>query len=136
MGKAVTRLQSNSVTAHEVNNTIISLVKRIAHEHKRILVVLDSLHTGENVLKVCAAYGDLVSKDSYLVVMDTVTDMVYGKLENKELPSHLDRPWNKDDNPMTGMMKYLENNPQFEYDESFDKLLISSNPRGYLKRIA
>ena len=46
------------------------------------------------------------------------------------------RPWGKGDNPMTAVDEFLSTNSSFIQDQSIDhKLLISANPKGYLKRV-
>ena len=46
------------------------------------------------------------------------------------------RPWAKGDNPMTAIDEFLKTNSSFIKDQSIDnKLLISANPKGYLKRV-
>ena len=48
-----------------------------------------------------------------------------------------DRPWGKGNNPKTAVWSFLQENDSFVVDESIDsKLLISSSPRGYLRRVA
>ena len=92
------------------------------------MVVLDSNHTHEHVLKELELYSPLVSKGSYCVVFDTVVeDMPEG--------SFPDRPWGKEDNPKTAVREFLKSNDLFEIDKSIqDKLLITVAPDGYLKR--
>jgi cephalosporin hydroxylase len=51
--------------------TAATVVER-AEEAERVLVVLDSNHTHEHVLRELRLYAPLVSLDSYCVVMDTL----------------------------------------------------------------
>ncbi len=98
---------------------------------KRVLVFLDSNHTHEHVLAELRAYANLVSVDSYCVVFDTFVE---------DLPADYvwaDRPWGKGNNPKTAVWEWLRSNPTFEIDKSLeDKLLITSAPDGFLRRIA
>ena len=94
------------------------------------MVVLDSNHTHDHVKQELDLYFDFVTKDSYLVVFDTVVE---------DLPNdvYVDRPWGKGDNPKTAVWEFLKENNDFEIDKSIDnKLLISVAPEGYLKRIS
>ena len=63
-----------------------------------------------------------------LPVFDTVAEnLPKGMIKN--------RPWGKGDNPMTAVDEFLSTNNSFVQDQSIDnKLLISANPRGYLRR--
>ncbi|MFW7342515.1 cephalosporin hydroxylase family protein [Pollutimonas sp. H1-120] len=100
-------------------------------EGKRALVFLDSNHTHEHVLAELKAYAGLVGIDSYCVVFDTFVE---------DLPADYvweDRPWGKGNNPKTAVSEWLKTNPNFEIDKSIeDKLLITSAPDGFLRRIA
>lgn len=117
------------VEGSSIASQTISNVKERAQDHNTTLVVLDSNHTHEHVLKELEAYAPLVSKGSYCLVMDTAIE---------DLPDHFfsDRPWGKGDNPKTAVWKYLKTHPEFEIDKQMEhKLLISVAPDGYLKRV-
>ena len=95
-----------------------------------MLVVLDSNHTHEHVLAELAAYSPLVTKDSYLVVFDTV-------VEDMPAGSFPDRPWDKGNNPKTAVHEFLAANPRFEIDRDIEtRLQITVAPDGYLKCVA
>src|SRR3989344_4169389 len=81
-----------------------------AKRHKRVLVCLDSLHTGAHVLKELELYAPLVSKGSYCVVFDTLIE---------ELPRTFwkNRPWGKGDNPKTAVDSFLRKNKNFVVDK-------------------
>lgn len=103
-------------------------VEYAAKNYKKIMVCLDSSHTRAHVLKELEMYAPFVSKDSYLVVFDTLVEI---------LPDNFfeNRPWGKGDNPYAAVQEFLKTNPQFEVDKEIDqKLLITANPSGYLKR--
>lgn len=96
---------------------------------KQIIVLLDSMHTHDHVLKELNLYSPLVTKGSYLVVFDTIIE---------DIPEDLfpDRPWGKGNNPKTAVREFLKNNDRFEIDKEIEnKLLITVAPDGYLKRI-
>ena len=61
--------------------------------------------------------------------MDTIVE---------EMPkgSYPNRSWDVGNNPKTAVKKYLESHSEFEIDEDIqNKLLITSSPDGYLKKI-
>jgi len=91
------------------------------------MVVLDSNHTHEHVLHELELYAPLVTKGSYLVVMDTVVEQMPGD-------AFPDRPWGKGNNPMTAVREFLARTTRFEVDREIeDKLLLTVAPSGYLR---
>lgn len=109
--------------------TITAKVYEYAKGYERILLCLDSNHTYEHVLAELEAYAPLVSQDSYCVVFDTIIE---------DMPDDMfpDRPWGKGNNPKTAVWEFLKTHPEFEVDKGIEhKLLITSAPDGYLKRI-
>ncbi|MFL5763454.1 MAG: cephalosporin hydroxylase family protein [Bacteroidia bacterium] len=123
MAKRVTMLEGSSI-----DETLVEKVKQLCKPYKKIMVCLDSNHTHEHVLRELQLYSPLVSKDCYLVVLDTfVQDMPEKFFEN--------RPWDVGNNPKTAVWEFLETNKDFSIDESLNnKLLISVAPDGYLIR--
>ncbi len=94
-----------------------------------VMVALDSNHTHEHVGKELAMYAPLVTKDSYLVVFDTV-------IEDMPADAFKDRPWGVGNNPKTAVHEFLRNHPEFVIDKDLEhKLLITVCPDGFLKRI-
>lgn len=94
---------------------------------KQIMVLLDSMHTHDHVLKELQLYSPLVTKGSYLVVFDTI-------IEDMPAGSFPDRPWDKGNNPKTAVWEFLKSNDRFEIDKEIEnKLLITVAPDGYLK---
>jgi len=94
---------------------------------KRVMVVLDSDHTHEHVLKELALYSPFVTKDCYLVVFDTLLD---------DMPDDLvqNRPWGRGNNPKTAVQEFMRHNDRFAIDKDIEhKLLITVAPDGYLK---
>ncbi|MFC5526635.1 cephalosporin hydroxylase family protein [Rhodanobacter ginsengisoli] len=120
---------------------VIAQVHRLAKDHQRILVILDSNHTHDHVLAELEAYAPLTSPGSYCIVFDTVVE---------DLPDAMfpNRPWGKGNNPKTAVWEYLrrlkeENRSAaddaplaFEVDSALEcKLLITVAPNGYLRRV-
>lgn len=94
----------------------------------RVMVVLDSSHSHDHVLRELGLYSPLVSPGSYLVVFDTV-------VEDMPPGSYPQRPWDKGNNPMTAVREFLRTNREFEADSAVSgRLLLSAAPGGYLRR--
>ena len=118
------------IEGSSIEKIIISQVKDIAKNYKKILVCLDSNHTHDHVLAELEAYAPLTSVDSYCVVFDTL-------IEDMPENSYPERNWSVGNNPKTAVWEYLKTHPEFEIDKSIQrKLLITVSPDGYLKRIS
>lgn len=136
MARHITLIQGSSI-----DPDVISQVHAYASHYQRILVCLDSNHTHAHVLAELEAYAPLVSPGSYCVAFDTIIE---------DLPDTMypDRPWSKGNNSKTAVWEYLQRlssegrmaadgKPlRFEIDTILEhKLLITTSPDGYLKRI-
>jgi cephalosporin hydroxylase len=111
-----------------LDQNIIQQVTDVAKQHKKIMLCLDSHHTQEHVLQELRIYAPLVTPSQYCVVFDTnIEKLPKGTITN--------RPWDKGNNPATAVKVFLQENNNFKIDTDIDnKLLISSNPSGYLRR--
>lgn len=93
---------------------------------RQVLLILDSDHTFEHVLKELRLYSPLVGKGHYLVCSDTV-------VEDIPPQTHRPRPWGPGNSPRTALGEFLRENDRFEVDQLLEsKLLLTCNPRGYL----
>jgi len=117
------------VEASSIEQKTIKKVFSMIGNEKKVLVLLDSNHTHNHVLKELKAYSPLVKKGSYIIVFDTmVEDMPENSFPN--------RPWDKTNNPKTAVREFLKKNSRFKVDKNFEKkLLITSSPEGFLKCI-
>lgn len=120
--RRIVLLEGSSTDQH-----IVDSVYNLAKERRSILVVLDSNHTHDHVLKELELYSPLVQQGGYLVVFDTVVeDMPDGFFH--------DRPWGRGNNPKTAVRQFLKTNDRFEVDPEYQqKLLLTVAPEGYLK---
>lgn len=118
-----------SFVGSSVDVNTIDFVRNFASNYKEVMVLLDSNHTEEHVLAELRAYAPLVTVNSYCIVSDTIVE---------DLPKSLypNRDWGPGNNPKTAVWKYLKENPSFEIQKDIEnKLLVTSAPDGYLKRI-
>jgi cephalosporin hydroxylase len=115
------------IQGSSVDETVVQQVHEIARGKTTILVILDSNHAFEHVLKELQHYSPLVTRGSYLVVLDTVVeDMPEGLF--------LDRPWGRGNNPKTAVHEFLRTNDRFHIDKDIDaKLLLTVAPDGWLR---
>ncbi len=117
------------IEGSSIDPAVVEQVKDRAHGKQKVLVCLDSNHTHEHVLAELNAYADLVSKDSYCVVFDTL-------IEDMPADAYPDRPWGLGDNPKTAVYEYLKSHPAFQIDEDIhNRMLITVARDGFLKRV-
>ena len=117
------------IEGSSVDEKVIEKVKFIAKDYKNIMLILDSNHEHDHVLKELQQYSQLVTKGNYCIVLDTIIE---------DLPNDFfnDRNWSVGNNPKTAVVEFLKDNKNFEIDEAMNnKLLISVAPDGYLKKI-
>lgn len=123
MFKRITMIEADSVSSEALTK-----VRRIAKKYRKILVCLDSYHSHDHVLKELNLYSQLVSIGSYIVVFDTIVEYMPKGFFN--------RPWDKGNNPATAVKAFLKENKNFIVDREIEnKLVITANPGGFLRRI-
>ncbi len=119
--RRVTMIEGSSVDPQ-----IAQRVRDDVGGHAPVMVVLDSNHTADHVARELQLYAPLVTRGSYLVVMDTV-------VEHMPEDSFPDRPWSRGNSPMTAVRAFLATTDRFVVDaEIEDKLLVTVAPSGYL----
>ena len=76
------------------------------------LLVLDSNHSHEHVLKELNSLALLLPVGSIVIVADTIIE---------EMPKdyYPDRPWGRSNNPLTEINVFLDENPDFRIDKSW-----------------
>ena len=117
------------ISGSSIDKKVVERVTKIVKKHKKVLVCLDSMHTHKHVLSELNLYSKFVSKDSYIVAMDTIVEIMPSSWSK-------DRPWDKGNSPATAVKAFLKKNQDFIVDQKIeDKLLITSCLGGYLKRV-
>lgn len=89
---------------------------------KRVLVILDSDHRKDHVLKELQLYSPFVPVGSYIIVQDS------------NVSGH-PIEWGDGPGPMEAIEEFLQKNTTFESDLSRERLLFTMYPKGYLKRV-
>jgi cephalosporin hydroxylase len=124
MHKRISMIQGSSI-----DTDIARAVHVQCSGRKRIMVVLDSNHTHDHVLQELLLYSPLTTKESYLVVFDTI-------IEDLAANYFADRPWEKGNNPKTAINTFLKTTDRFIIDANLEsKLCITVAPSGFLKCI-
>ena len=117
------------IQGSSVEDEMLVQVKRYIKPGDKALVILDSNHAHEHVLKELELYSPFVRKGSYIIVMDTA-------IEDRPENFFPDRPWGKGNNPKTAVREFLKKNDRFEIDRDITKkLIITSAPDGFLSCI-
>lgn len=117
------------IQGSSLDPNIVQQIQDIAGNYQKVMVLLDSNHTHQHVLSELEFYAPLTSVDSYCIVFDTL-------VEDMPPDAYPDRSWGPGDNPKTAVLEYLKTHTEFQVDELIEnKILISSCPNGYLKRI-
>lgn len=117
------------IEGSSVSDEVLARVTELTRGRESVMVILDSNHTHEHVLRELDLYSPFVTRNSYLVVFDTAID---------DLPAGAfpDRPWGPGNNPKTAVKEFLTRNDRFQIDRDIeDRLLFSTAPGGYLKCI-
>lgn len=102
---------------------VLRNVRQRANGKHSILVILDSDHSMAHVRREMELYAPLVTKGNYLIVEDTNIN------GNPVLPE-------SGPGPNEAIQDYLRTHREFEIDRSMEKLLMTFNPGGYLKKNA
>lgn len=122
LSKRITLIEGNSV-----DKNIIKKVHSEIRDDDKVLVVLDSDHSYKHVLKEIKLYSRMVPFDSYIVVMDGLQGLVW------DIPSGK-KEW-QNDNPLRAIKEFLKRHPEWEVDQYYNRLHVTSNPCGFLRRI-
>lgn len=122
LSKRIVTIQGSSI-----DKDIVKKASGMIKDAQRILVTLDSNHSYDHVLTEMEQYSPLVSKDSYLVVMDGAQELVWDIPDGK-------KQWQQD-NPLRAIKDFLKNHPEWEIDPYYNRLLVTSNPCGFLRRV-
>lgn len=87
-----------------------------------VMVILDSDHSKDHVLKEMKLYSRLVTRGSYLVVEDTNVN------GNPILPDF-------GPGPGEAVLEFLQHNNEFEVDPCMEKFYMTFSPGGYLLKV-
>ncbi len=123
------------IQGSSVDKNIFKKVKSFSKKYKKKIVILDSNHTHDHVLKELNFYSKLVSKNLYIVVFDTTVNIFEKKKISKLKKSYRFKEWGKNNNPMTATLEFLKKNKNFKIDKSLNyKSFCTSTFNGFLKK--
>lgn len=112
---------------------VVDQVRSAIGPDDTVLIILDSDHSREHVLRELEAYHDLVTPGSYIVATDGIIRSVADAPRGDESWTH--------SNPSAAAVDFVEKHPEFEIVEpgrDFDESMILSDvthwPQAWLKR--
>lgn len=117
--KEKVRFLVGSSTAPEIVQQVEQLVG-----DRKAMVILDSNHEMDHVLREMNAYASLIPVGGYLIVQDT--NMCGHPIHVEKYPGN---------GPMEAVDAFLATNDRFESDRSRERLMFTMHPKGYLKRV-
>jgi cephalosporin hydroxylase len=123
------RKRIDVIEGSSIDESVAGKIRRAAEGKTSVLVILDSMHTHDHVLRELELYAPLVTVGSYCVVLDTIIEDLPGD-------AYPDRPWGKGNSPKSAVWAFVKSDPRFEIDRELEaKLLMTAAPDGWLKRV-
>jgi len=115
------------IEGSSVEEKVVNQVNNYVSQHKKIMVVLDSNHTHEHVLSELEIYSNFVTKDCFMLVLDTVID---------DLNIDPERSWGPGLSPKSAVKEFMLKNPgDFTHEQSYEnRALLSVAPYGYWRK--
>lgn len=111
------------ITGSSIDENTVSEIRRYLKFPlvENIMVILDSDHHKEHVLKELEIYSRFVRKGNYIIVEDT-------NLSGHPNYTDFEGPWE-------AVAEFLGKNEKFVIDKNREKFYLTFNPNGYLKRV-
>lgn len=109
----ITLIQQDACEAHDRVQAMIA-------PGERVLVIEDSSHTYDNTLAVLRTYSHFTRPGDYLIVEDSIC--------------HHGLTVGPSPGPYEAIEAFVAENTDFEIDRDQEALLITWNPKGYLRR--
>lgn len=113
-----------------IDETFIKLFKKkYLKKNKKTIIFLDSNHTKEHVLRELYLYSKLLKKGDFIIVMDTVIELIDQKYTK-------DKSFSKGNNPMNAVNNFLKSNKNFRNINLYEnKSFLTVARNGFLKKI-
>jgi cephalosporin hydroxylase len=109
------------ITGSSTDPAIVKQVRELIRPGEEVMVILDSDHSRDHVLAELQAYAPIVTPRQYLIIEDTNVNghPVY----RRHGPG-----------PYEAVQKFLREHRDFSVEKEREKLLLTFNPGGYLRR--
>ena len=109
---------------------IVAEVKRRVAGHS-VVVILDSNHLKNHVLNELKAYADVIPRGSYFLVQDSDING-HPVILDAEGPA---ASYAGQAGPMEAIQEFLALDKRFKIDRERERLMLTTNPNGYLRRV-
>jgi cephalosporin hydroxylase len=109
------------VTGSSTDPRAVEYAQKRAQGKSSIMVILDSDHTQQHVYNEMKAYHGLVTPGNYLIVEDT------------NVNGHPVRP-DFGPGPFEAVQQFMQENQDFEIDYAREKMKLTMNPCGFLRK--
>jgi len=109
------------LTGGSLSTDIIPALNELIKPDDNVIVNLDSLHDMNHVYHEMIIYHNFVTSGSYMIVEDGI---INGHPTHPEYGP----------GPYEACELFLSEHPEFEVDYSRERLIVTANPTGYLKR--
>jgi cephalosporin hydroxylase len=103
-------------------------VRELVGGREPVVVGRDSDHTRAHVLRELELYGEMVTPGSYVVVFDTVMDLVADAPRGRA-------EW-REEGAGAAVREFLRGHPEFEVDPYYNRLGATHCPGGFLRKRA
>lgn len=110
------------LTGSSTDRAVLERIGVDAAAVERVMVILDADHSREHVAAELAAYSDLVTPGCYLIAEDTNVN------GHPVLPDH-------GPGPGEAVAEFLAGDRRYAADGSSERLLLTANPGGFLRRV-
>lgn len=115
------------IEGSSISDDVVQGIRKRIPKNAQVLVCLDSDHTKGHILKELELYSQFVKPGAYIVVFDTISSVLakLGAADKKYI----------NNGPKEAVRDFLKKHKDFVIDKNYNKLYISCNLNGYLKRV-
>lgn len=110
---------------------IVAQVRAMIPPGAKTMVVLDSNHARDHVLAELQAYAPLVTPGQFMIAADTIL----GYFKPDQTPTYYSQVLAKGNEPLAAVDAFLSETDAFVKDPINGKLIMSSSPGGFLRRV-
>ena len=109
------------LTGSSLDKAIFKQASEFAAGFRKVMVILDSDHAKQHVLRELELYSELVTSRQYLIVEDS---NIHGHPVRDDLPP----------GPAEALEAWLPKQDDFRQDRDCERFLMTFNPGGYLRK--
>lgn len=124
---------SKNISLYQGNSTDIKIYSKLKKKYftnkAPKIIILDSNHTKKHVLAELDLYSNIIRKNDYIIVMDTVIEFINQKYNKNKI-------FKRNNSPYNAVKKFLKKNKTFKVDKYYEKKsYITVAKNGFLKKI-